>query len=114
MQAHAEDLRAELPDLQPASRDALVEEILRDWRTAEIPEPDRLLCRYADKLTRTPAAMTALDVMELHEAGFDDTAIHDAIQVIGYFNYINRVADAFHVDLEPGMAPYPDETMSRG
>ena len=26
--------------------------------------------------------------------GLDDVAIHDAIQVIAYFNYINRVADA--------------------
>jgi hypothetical protein len=27
--------------------------------------------------------------------------------VIAYFNYINRVADALHVDLEPDMPPYP-------
>lgn len=38
----------------------------------------------------------------LRAAGFDDTAIHDAAQVIAYFNYINRVADALGVDLEPG------------
>ena len=30
----------------------------------------------------------------LRAHGWDDTAIHDAIQVIGYFNYINRIADA--------------------
>ena len=40
---------------------------------------------------------------------FDDTSINDAIQVVSFFNYINRVADAVHVDLEPEMAPYPDE-----
>ena len=44
----------------------------------------------------------------LREAGFDDVAIHDAVQVISYFNYINRVADAIHVDLEPEMPPYPE------
>ena len=44
----------------------------------------------------------------LRALGLDDAAIHDAIQVISYFNYINRVADATHVDLEPDMAPYPD------
>ena len=53
--------------------------------------------------------MTAADVATLRAAGFDDVAIHDAIQVISYFNYINRVADAVHVDLEPEMPPYPDE-----
>jgi alkylhydroperoxidase family enzyme len=42
-------------------------------------------------------------VAVLRAAGFDDVAIHDATQVIGYFNYINRVADGLGVDLEPEM-----------
>ena len=51
--------------------------------------------------------MTADDVDLLRAAGFSDPAIHDAIQVISYFNYINRIADAIHVELEEGMPPYP-------
>jgi len=51
--------------------------------------------------------MQRADVERLREAGFDDVAIHEAVQVIAYFNYINRIADALHVDLEPGMPPYP-------
>ena len=54
--------------------------------------------------------MSEEDVQLLRREGFDDLAIHDAIQVIGYFNYINRVADAFHVDLEPEMSPYTKKT----
>jgi alkylhydroperoxidase family enzyme len=65
------------------------------------------LCEFADKLTRTPDRMASDDVEGLRRAGFDDLAIHDAIQVASYFNYINRIADAVHVDLEPGMEPYP-------
>ena len=64
---------------------------------------DRALCDYALKLTRTPGAMNETDVAALREAGFDDRAIHDAAQVIAYFNYINRIADGLHVDLEPEM-----------
>ena len=52
--------------------------------------------------------MTEADVSAMRVAGFDDVAVHDAVQVIGYFNYINRIADAIHVDLEPEMAPYPE------
>ncbi len=52
--------------------------------------------------------MQAEDVASLRAVGCDDIAIHDAIQVISYFNYINRVADAVHVELEPEMSPYPD------
>ena len=51
--------------------------------------------------------MSQEDVEVLRTVGFNDGAIHDAVQVISYFNYINRVADATHVDLDPGMPPYP-------
>ena len=44
--------------------------------------------------------MTAADLDELRRYGFDDRAIHDATQVIAYFNYINRVADALAVEPE--------------
>jgi alkylhydroperoxidase family enzyme len=39
----------------------------------------------------------------LRACGLGDRAIHDATQVIAYFNYINRVADGLGIDLEPGM-----------
>lgn len=51
--------------------------------------------------------MRAADVTELRTHGLGDVEIHDAVQVVSYFNYINRVADALHVDLEPEMEPYP-------
>lgn len=77
-----------------------------DWRSAELDPADRALCEYAEKLTRQPGVMTEDDAETLRAAGFDDVQIHDAIQVVAYFNYINRVADGVHVDLEPEMTPY--------
>ena len=62
------------------------------------------------KLTLRPREVNRGDVDRLRSAGFDDRAILDAIQVVSYFNYINRVADAIHVDLEPDMDPYPGGT----
>jgi len=79
-----------------------------DWRAAELGPQDRALCAFAEKLTREPGRMAEADVAALRAQGLDDVAIHDAIQVISYFNYINRVADAVHVDLEPEMPPYPE------
>ena len=61
----------------------------------------RALCDFAVKLTREPAAMTRADADALRAAGWDDVAIHDAIQVIAYFNYINRVAEAVGIGPEP-------------
>lgn len=40
------------------------------------------------------------DIAQLRAAGFDDRVIHDATQIAAYFNYINRVADALHVEQE--------------
>jgi len=77
-----------------------VSQIAQDWRKADLPAPDRALCEYADRLTLTPQAMSENEVQELRSHGWSDTAIHDATQVISYFNYINRIADGLGVDLE--------------
>ena len=37
----------------------------------------------------------------LRQVGLDDTEISDAIQVIGYFNYVTRVADGVGIEDEP-------------
>jgi uncharacterized peroxidase-related enzyme len=105
--AHLVDLRAEVQDLPAAERETWLEDLRRDWRRAALDAADRALCEYAEKLTLSPGAMREEDLARLRACGLDDRSIHDAIQVIAYFNYINRVADAVHVDLEPGMEPYP-------
>ena len=52
-------------------------------------------------MTHDPAAITEVDIDGLRSHGLDDAAIHDAIQVVSYFNYINRVADAVGIEDEP-------------
>lgn len=83
-----------------AAADAFVHAIVRDWRTAGLNRVDMALCDYAERLTRTPQAMGENDIQHLREIGLSDRAIHDATQVISYFNYINRVADALGVEPE--------------
>ena len=61
------------------------------------------MCRWAEKLTKTPGEMSKSDINILEDVGFSQDAISDAAQVVGYFNYINRIADGLGVDLEPEM-----------
>ena len=82
-----------------------MERCAHDYRTADLPAPVRALCDYAVKLTHVPASVGAADVEELRRHGWDDEAIHDAIQVIAYFNYINRVAEGVGTDSEPEWEP---------
>ena len=104
MQAHANDLRAEIAD-DPATwdyadADGFVHQFVDDWAVLSLDGPTRALLRYAEKLTAEPASMTEANVAELRSVGLSDEAIHDATQVIAYFNYINRVADALGVEVE--------------
>lgn len=55
---------------------------------------------YADLLTVTPYAVTREHIDALRAVGYDDRAIHDACAIIGYFAFVNRVADGLGVQLE--------------
>jgi alkylhydroperoxidase family enzyme len=56
------------------------------------------------KLTLRQSTVTGADADALRAHGLDDEAISSAIQVIGYFNYITRVADAVGIKGEPEWA----------
>jgi len=88
--------------------DDFVERLAHDWRTAGLEGANVALCEYAEALSTTPAAMGAEGVERLRAAGFDDRAIHDATQVISYFNYINRIADGLGVDPETWIRAWGD------
>ncbi len=74
--------------------------IKTDYRKADLERADRLMLDFAARLTRDPARMSAADVEELREEGFDDKAIHDIVQVTGLFNYYNRLADGLGIEPE--------------
>jgi uncharacterized peroxidase-related enzyme len=61
----------------------------------------RALCDFAVRVTQEPASVGEDHIQALRDEGWSDSAIHDAIQVVSYFNYINRVADAVGIEDEP-------------
>ncbi len=73
-----------------------------NWRRVALEEKTRALLDVAERLTSAPDASSEHDIERLRCVGWDDTAIHDAVQIISYFNYINRVADALGVVLDEG------------
>lgn len=95
--------------MDDAEADAFVDAIARDWRAAPLNSVDQALCAYAEKLTRAPSEVGEGDVERLRAAGLDDVAIHDATQIIGFFNYINRVADALGVEPERFVGPWGED-----
>ena len=68
--------------------------VVKDWRSVSFDSVDTALCEFAAKLTHNNSKVSDSDLNTLRNHGLDDRTIHDAIQVIAYFNYITRVADA--------------------
>lgn len=91
-------------------RDAFVHAIARDWREAPLEPEDRALCDFAARVTLEQQKMSPADLDALRRHGFDDVAIHDATQVIAYFNYITRIADALGVEDERFIEPWGEPT----
>ncbi len=81
----------------------LAEQVKHNYPHATLPPRSKALAKFADLVTRTPAAVRKQDVDALRKHGLSDRDILDAVQVIAYFNYINRVADALGIDPEPEM-----------
>lgn len=56
---------------------------------------------FAVKLTLAPSRVVPADVETLRQAGFDDVAVHDIVQVTALFNYYDRLADGLGIEPEP-------------
>ena len=52
---------------------------------------------YATRLTESPAEVSKADVDALRDAGWDDGEILEINQIVGYFNYANRVVQGLGV-----------------
>jgi len=75
----------------------LVRALQKDYKSAPISEPDRLMLDYVAQLTRDATRLSENDHQRLRSAGFNDQAILQITLIASWFNYINRVADALGV-----------------
>jgi len=75
--------------------------ILADHRSAPIAPSLHATLDLLQKVTLTPAQVTAADVEKVRAEGVSDEAIEDALAVCACFNLIDRVADSLAFDLPP-------------
>lgn len=84
----------------------------RDLASAPLPEAEKGLLRYAEKLTLAPSTVTQLDVDALKALGWADEAIFDAVTVTAMFAFFNRWIDGNGVaDTPPGFYDQRLKTM---
>jgi uncharacterized peroxidase-related enzyme len=84
---------------QLSGNPALGEQMVMNFRAADLDARQTAMLEFADKLTRTPHAMTDADRASLRNAGFTDRDIWDISAVASFFNMSNRMASA--VDMRP-------------
>lgn len=77
-----------------------MEQIKNDYKKAEIQMKDKIMLKYAEKLTKEPWSMVEADVKALRKVGFSDVDILDINQIVAYYAYVNRTADGLGVNLE--------------
>ena len=77
--------------------------IVREWRNVPLSAREAAICEFAESLTLEPGHIRESDLAPLRAIGLDDPTITDVVQVVAYFNYINRVADGLGIDPEPGL-----------
>jgi uncharacterized peroxidase-related enzyme len=82
---------------------ALFDAVIDGRPVSGLSDGETALLSYAVKLTHNPDSVTERDVRRLGEAGFSDRAVLDAALIIGYFNFVNRIA------LGLGVTHSPDE-----
>ena len=93
IRAHLYDLRSETKDQK------LVDNIAVNWKESGLTKQQKAICYVAEKLTLNPGEINRSDVQKLKETGYVDKEVSEIVQIISYFNYINRVADG--LGLEP-------------
>lgn len=78
----------------------MAQRIEEDWRSAGLDAKRHAMMAYVEKLTLTPWDVGEADVAALRSAGFSDRDILDIAEVVGYYAYVNRIADGLGVGLE--------------
>lgn len=83
---HAEALRRYVKD------EGVVSALMSNADLETLKPRLSVIVRHAKKLTTQPGAMLENDLDELRTAGLSDADILDITLIVGYFNFVNRIA----------------------
>lgn len=89
-------LLAKRGDLEESEAVALY----KNWRKVDLPEADRAMIEFAEKLTFMPSEIKESDIQRLRDVGFTDVNIYDIVMVTAYRNFMNRVNDGLGVPVD--------------
>ena len=77
----------------------LADQLVANYRTADVSETRKTMLDVVVKLTESPAAVTEADLDRLADAGYSEEAMWDIAAVTAFFNLSNRMA--MFADMRP-------------
>ena len=80
--------------------DEQISQIVTDFQTADIDETTKAMLEFAVKVTNAAPTVTPADLKRLRDYGLTDEALFAIVEVVGFFCYVNRIADAFGIELD--------------
>ena len=85
-------------------KEGLIDELLTDIETADIGDKLKPIFRFVKKLTLTPAEMSQDDADAVFAVGWDEKALHDAIECIAAMHDA-AIVPHHHVAVQPLVCP---------
>ena len=64
--------------------------VLRDYRTAPIPDREKALFAFLAKVNQDSNQITPDDVQQVKAAGWSDDALYDAVTRLSWYSIVSR------------------------
>jgi len=78
----------------------VVSAISQDFRAAPIPEQEKAILAYADKLIRSPFSISDREFERLRILGFSEEAVLETTMLVGFAETFSRMTLALGIELE--------------
>ena len=96
---HGEGLRNAV---DRADRTEFAARLAEDWRSVGLPQNERAMLEYIEKISVAAASIRPEDVDGLRRVGWNDREVLDIALVSSYYSFRYRMADALGVELDDG------------
>ncbi|MEI6545008.1 MAG: hypothetical protein WCL60_15950 [Methylococcales bacterium] len=88
------------------------DQLKTDIESAQVDERLKPILRFVKKLTLTPDQINQTDAQGIYDAGWDEQALLDSVEICAIVNCVIRFVSGIGIDLEVPSKSYPVQLLS--